>query len=247
MAMPSKLCLTVLTFVPDWKTQLRPRLPHLIESLKQSEFPGHVAIIDDCSTDEEHLKYLDGLESEGFQVVRRTDRGGISKGKNTCLRVMRDRDFDFGFIMEDDMEVSPGWWDIYARAHARTGIHHFSWASDSYFSDMKKSNMRIGKDRIMRCSRLNGCLLTVTPRMIGKVGGFKVMPRKWGYEHIQYTDRCIRAKLAPFYADVPDSNNYVRLSVHSRFTFIPHRDRVVANKANYAAGRSRAMFEPITE
>lgn len=240
------LHLTILTFAPKSKPRLKLRLPHLITTLQQSEFPGDVTVVDDASNDPEHIEYLESLS--GINVVRRGVRGGISRAKNTCLRVLRESDFTFGFIMEDDMEVSENWWRPYLRLHLQTGIHHFSWASDKYFSSMRKFPAKRKDRSLVRCSRLNGSMLTVTPRQIAKVGGFKVMPKKWGREHIHYTDRCVRARFAPFYVDVPKSNRLMRLGPYSKYSFITTMAaRRACNHANSAAARSRRMHEPIRE
>ena len=175
------LCLTVLTCVPANAPKMRQRLPHLMETLQRSGFPGKVVIVDDGSKDPQHSEHLDAFEQEGVRVVRRPKRGGISKAKNTCLRVLRNSGFSFGFIMEDDAEVSPGWWQPYVQAHKKTGIHHFSWAGDRYFSNMRKLVRTVRKGQVVKCSRLNGVLLTVTPQQIAKIGGFKVLPRMWGF------------------------------------------------------------------
>lgn len=242
----TNLHLTILTFVPNDKPQLKLRLPHLIGTLQQSEFPGTVTVVDDASDDPEYVEYLESLSR--INVIRRETRGGISRAKNTCLRALRGSDFTFGFIMEDDMEVSENWWQPYLQLHLQTGIHHFSWAANKYFSDMRKSPVKYRGQPLVKCSRLNGSMLTVTPQQIVQVGGFKVMPRLWGREHIHYTDRCVRAGLAPFYADVPSSNKLVRLGPYSKFSFMAaHVQRRACNDANRAAARSRRVLEPLME
>jgi len=241
------LALTILTWVPEERPLLHLRLPHLIDTLRATDFPGSVTVVDDHSTDLPHIAYLEGLEASGIFVVRRPKRGGIARAKNTCLRVLQGSKFSFGFIMEDDMEVSGQWWKRYTDAHRTTGIHHFSWASNNYFSTMKKVRKKVKRGFAVKCSRLNGSLLTVTPQQIRTLGGFKVLPHKWGYEHVNYTERCIRAKLAPFYADVVNSNNDARLGPFSKHTFIKHADRVKANKMNQRQARSRKIHEPIQE
>ncbi len=240
-------CLTVLTCVPDNAPKMRRRLPHLMKTLQLSDFPGEVVIVDDGSKDPKHSEHLNAFEQKGVRVVRRPKRGGISRAKNTCLRVLRDSEFDFGFIMEDDVEVSPNWWQPYVNAHKKTGIHHFSWAADRHFSNMHKRVRTVRKGQVVQCSRLNGVLLTVTPRQIAKIGGFKVLPRKWGFEHINYTDRCVRNGFAPFYADILGSEKFVRLGPGSRFTFISHKDRQASNRANRPGAMSRQVREPLKE
>ena len=243
-----QLALTILTFVPKGKPILGKRLPHLLQTLAKTDFPGSVVVVDDASRDPKHVAYLKSLkEKYGIRLVRRKKRGGISKAKNTCLRVLANSGFDFGFLMEDDMSLSENWWAPYVRVHKRTGIHHFSWASDNYFSNMRKRTVQHKLIPVAKCSRLNGCMLTVTPKQIERVGGFKVLPRVWGFEHINYTRRCVAAKLAPFSVDVVKSNKYMRLGPFSRISFINHAQRVASNNANRSLASSTKRYEPIRE
>ena len=245
------LALAILTFVPSKKVKkdrVLRRLPHLLASLEKTAFPGPVVIVDDCSPHPEQREYLKGLSGR-YQVVRRRKRGGIARAKNTCLLALRKTDFQFGFIVEDDMELLPGWWAVYQEAHKRSKISHFSWASDTYWSKgkMQKRRAKVKRVAIVKTTTLNGACLTVTPQMIAKLGGFVVGPHFWGREHINYTQRAIKAKFAPFFADVRQSNKFLRLGPYSKHSFITHAERKAGNTANRQAAANLKLRRPLKE
>jgi len=51
--------------------------------------------------------------------------------------------------------------------------------------------------------------VTMTREVLANVGGFKILPHRYGYEHIQWTYRNILAGLAPFPCDIFESHRYI--------------------------------------
>lgn len=227
---------------------LRKRLPVVLASLKNSGYPGLVSIIDDGSTDPEHLACLEALAPVA-SVVLRPKRGGIARAKNTALRILQDSQVDLGFLAEDDIEFPPGWWDAYTEAHIATGIEHFSWAwDDDPSGEMEKVERLIRGFPVMDTSRVNGVFLTFTPTVLQVVGGFKILPALWGHEHTQWTRRIVHADLAPFFADLPYSDRYVGLNSHAGFSAIPLEDRPQFDNENAPyAEILEPLFEPLIE
>lgn len=224
--MTLRTALTILTYVPaNSKPGLRRRLPAALASLQKSGYTGPIFVVDDGSTDAQHLAFLTNLDSR-ISVVLRKHNGGISRAKNTCLRLLSESDCEIGFIAEDDAEFCSGWFGAYCRAHAATGIHHFSWAwDDDPSGGMKKMIRDACGFAFVETTLVNGVFLSLTPDVINKVGGFKILPAFWGHEHTNWTRRIIKAGLAPFFADVADSNDYVGLNVHSVDSSIHADDR----------------------
>jgi len=221
-----RMGLVILTYCPASSPQLGLRLRHLMSSLQASGFPGIVTIVDDASDDAEHVEYLRELQaSKWCSVICRSRRGGISTAKNTCLRVLVRDSVDFGFLIEDDMELHDDWWRPYMAAHTTTGIAHFSWSSHEYFAWVRKQPHRVNGVVVVEHSDLNGCLLTFTQPLLQKVGGFVKLPQPWGAEHNHYTDRCVRAGFAPYYVDVLGSNHFVRFGPHAATSFVQGSDR----------------------
>lgn len=244
--------LAILTYVPAGRSvNLRKRLPWALKSLEASGYPGPVFIVDDGSTDRRHLATLKRLETFGgrFRVVRRLQNGGVSRAKNTCLRLLAETACHIGFIAEDDVEFHSGWHCSYLAAHAATGIEHFSWAWDRDPSGkMRKSRRTIGGHGVVQSSRLNGALLTFTPRVIERVGGFRLLPGKWGHEHSNWTRRIVMAGLAPFFADVVASNRLIGISPYGRCSAVRAASREAWERENYAPAHdlSRIHF-PLAE
>lgn len=230
---PIQVSLTFLCCVPetaDGLQTLRMRLPHLLSTLDYEDFPGRIFVVDDASTDSEHLRYLDSLP-EKFEVVRRAERGGSACGKNTCLRLISDSFADFGFVVEDDVVFHcRNWHDAYVEAHQMTGIQHFSWRKHL---DKNRVVLRNGY-AVTATHGTNGLLTTVTPELLKVVGGLRVLPRLWGHAHGDHTRRCIRRGFAPFYVDVADSRRFVQMGKFHQSSSISARHRTLARQDNPA-------------
>lgn len=227
--------LAILTYVPSGaRPELRRRLPCALDTLDLSGYAGEVFVVDDASTDADHLRFLASLPGR-YRVVRRERNGGISRAKNTCIRAMMEVGVDVGFIAEDDISFRPGWTAAYLAAHSGTGIHHFSWAWDADPSGrMKKRRKVIRGHAVVHSSLVNGLLLTFTRRVIELVGGFRVLPGKWGHTHTNWTRRIVKAKLAPFFADVVNSNRLIAINPYGSSSAIGPEQRRTWERANHA-------------
>lgn len=205
--MNTRTALAILTYVDrDRPAEVRRRLPDAIASLRRTSYRDPVFIVDDGSSCPRHLRYLDELADDGrYEVIRRGSNGGISRAKNTCLRSFAERGVDVAFLAEDDILFHEGWNDAYLAAMQRSAIQHFSWYPAN------------SHDRVVAC---NGCLVTATSGLLGllltctreilaRVGGFKVLPHRYGYEHIQWTYRNILAGFAPFPCDIVESQRFI--------------------------------------
>jgi glycosyltransferase involved in cell wall biosynthesis len=199
--------LAILTYVDsDRPASVRRRLQDAITSLEKTGYRDPVMIVDDGSSCREHLRYLDGLARDGrYEVIRRLANGGISRAKNTCLRAIAEREPRIGFLAEDDILFHEGWDQAYVEAMSRTGVQHFSW----YLPDADNQVVACNGGLVAATRGILGLLLTFTPDVLARVGGFKVLPRRWGYEHIQWTHRNVIAGFAPFAADIPDSSRFI--------------------------------------
>lgn len=57
----------------------------------------------------------------------------------------------------------------------------------------------------------NGVLLCLTKEVFNKIGGFRVAPEKWGYEHLDFSRRCKKAGLCDLFCDFDESNKYLEV------------------------------------
>lgn len=238
--------LAILTYVPDEASQrLRERLPEAICSLESSGYTGPVLIVDDGSNDKAHLEYLSEL-SKRYRIIQRNNNGGISRAKNTCIRALMEHGVDVGFIAEDDIRFHNGWSEAYLKAHKMSGIHHFSWAWDR--PRMRKSRKKINGFDVVSTSGLNGVFLTFTPEVIRQVGGFRILPGKWGYTHVNWTRRIIRKRLSPFQADIVNSNRFLTVNSFADVSTVSdERKRALMSKNRRPANDMRKVYAPLTE
>lgn len=233
--------LAILTHVPaDSPVELRDRLPAAVESLKTTDYPGPVIVVDDGSTDGAHLRRLETLPPQ-YRLIRRPRAGGICRAKNTCLRALREAGAEIGFLAEDDILFRPGWHQRYLAAHAATDIHHFSWAWDDDPSGLMRKTLRhIHGHPVVRTSRVNGALLTFTRHMLETIGGFRILPARWGHTHTNWTRRAIGAGLAPWFADIADSNRYIGMGPAG------HISAISPTEKQHAATRNEAPAADLT-
>jgi hypothetical protein len=241
--------LAILTYVPtEAPSDVRKRLPAALTSLHHSGYEGPLFVVDDGSTDPAHLGFLSTL-SRSISVVRRPRNGGISRAKNTCLRVLMEIGVDVGFIAEDDIAFYPRWHEAYVSAHCATQIHHFSWAWDEDPSGcMRKEICEVRGHAVTATTLVNGVLLSFTPHVVQTVGGFKVLPAPWGHEHTHWTSRIIEAGLAPFFADIIESNRYIGLNRYADHSAIPAQVRPEFSGQNAEpAGDVTTLWHPLIE
>ncbi len=238
--------LAILTFVTEESPpDTRRRLPETLRTLEQTDYPGRIVIVDDGSNCAEYQAYLSHLN---YEVIQREENGGVSRGKNTCLRVLMEGKIDIGFLTDDDVDFHPGWWQQYLEAHAQTGIHHFSWADDSKPLNGRKCDCIVRGYRIVQTSYLNGILLTFTREVIKQVGGFRIFPAKWGHEHTNWTKRIVYQQLAPCWCDIVDSNRYLTLNRFSDASSVTDAQKSRWSHMNVQVARdmSRSYF-PLEE
>ncbi len=242
--MTARAALSIVTYVDRGRPpSVRDRLRQAVSSLAETSYADPVIIVDDGSNCEEHLSYLEQLARAGrYTVIRRSKNGGTSRARNTCLRALAERDFDVGFLAEDDIIFHDGWDTAYVTAIRRSGIQHFSWYLNEPADEVVACNGLLVK----RTSGLLGLLLTLTPCVLETVGGFKVLPHRYGYEHIQWTYRNILAGLAPFPCDIVDSHRYIeRSSLPSSFDPFDVQAGTAINKpGGYVIDR---LLEPVEE
>lgn len=205
--MSARTVLTILTYVDRNRPEgVRRRLPDALASLRRTSYRDPVVIVDDGSTCAEHLRYLDELAAEDrYELIRRQANGGISRAKNTCLRAIAQRDVDVGFLAEDDILFHEGWHEAYIAAMRRSAIQHFSWNPAGPYDRVVACNGSL----VTATCGIVGLLLTCTREVLARVGGFKILPHRYGYEHIQWTYRNILAGFAPFPCDLVDSQRFI--------------------------------------
>ena len=242
MSPPTSLVL--LTYVDSQRPiAVQQRLPDAIASLEQTRYRGPVMIVDDGSNCEKHMRFLDHLEASGrYEVIRRPVNGGISRAKNTCLRLLAESGAEVGFLAEDDILFHEGWDEAYVTSMQRSGIQHFSW----YVQDPSDQIVACNGALVSASSGLLGLLLTMTREVLARVGGFKIFPHRYGYEHIQWTYRNVLAGLAPFPCDIAESHRYIGRNVLP--SSVDDNEVQIGTEVNRPLGYViERLFEPFEE
>lgn len=205
--------LAISTYVPkNASPEVSLRLIEMLISLDKSSYRGPIIIVDDGSCTDHHNLLRIMAYTFGYKIILREENGGVAKTKNTCIRAIIKLGVDVGFLADDDLEFSSCWWKPYINAYEMTNIQHFSWINDDDPGYTYKYPYYNHGYELSSSDYLNGAFLTFTPEVIKKVGGMKILPAKWGHEHTNWTKRIVKARLAPCWCDVVDSNKYICLN-----------------------------------
>lgn len=138
----------------------------------------------------------------GIEVVRHTERKGIAKAKNACLRALRACDYVFLFD-DDTFPTHPDWAMRYIHAHEMTGVHHFLHLQP-IGKVQKRTSYVMNGVTIDQYTDCGGVMLFLTQKVLERVGGYNEAYDTYGFEHGGYTNRIHRAELtcnlAPYLA-----------------------------------------------
>lgn len=181
-----------------------------VDSLISSGYPGEKFIIDDGSENKSHLHYA---REKGLHVIERQSNGGEGRVKNTSLRVLMEAGCDYLFISDDDMLFKLGWWDAYIQAMDTMEIPHMAYIIDR----MKVVHETFNEVEIMRvlAPTTNGCFLIMTRAVPEMIGGWPIGAAKFGHLHENFSMRCLRYGLIPFYCDLWNKKEYLEMNKQS--------------------------------
>ena len=127
--------------------------------------------------------------------------------------------FDFGFIMNDDLLfLKKGWVLKYYLTYKKNNIDHLVYYDINFKA---KEHLFYNKDKTLisyvSAKNCQGALFTFTKKLINEIGYFDENNFKIrGQSHIDFTLRCCRANFnnLNFLYDITDSNSYIRLNEH---------------------------------
>ena len=164
-------------------------------------------------------RYKDLKNTYHIEVANDLQREGVHAMRNRLLVAAGKLDFDFGFLMDDDIFIKKKNWDNAYYFHARLSeCLHLCYYNPNW------PNAREGS----AAWHTMGCLHTITPQMIKDVGYYDVANfGRWGGGHWDWSARACRA-------------GYNRLENFERFPF--DTDYVGMQIENYKPAGKR---EPI--
>ena len=149
-----------------------------------------------------------------INVVKRVENGGVAKTKNTCIKLLLENKIDIGFLADDDLLYGEDCFSKYLEFIIKSRCHHLiacyphpqvhpNWEQMGYVLTMNNGQI------VRKHSGGVGYFLSITPQLIEKVGYFRILPGKFGFEHFNFTKRAIYHKMIPFPFDIDESVKYV--------------------------------------
>jgi hypothetical protein len=189
-------------------------LESLNEYLKNTSLKIYCVIIVDGPIPEKHWEILNKYN---FNIYCRKINGGVACTKNTSIRKLIENKIDIGVLLDDDVFYYCGSFEKYVESMIKCKLHHMlycqmdenirpknQWKNHDYYK------VDINNHFVMRHRGKGvGCLLTFTPELINKIGYFKVMSGKYGYEHINFTFRAIKSGMISNSYDIVNSEQYI--------------------------------------
>lgn len=127
---------------------------------------------------------------------------GIARAKNKCLELLQDCEHIFLF----DSDCWPKTKDWY-KPYVEGSEPHYCYIFTD-FIDMKLNDCEeVYRDsELVGYTHARGCMLYMHNSVLDVVGGMDVNYKRWGYEHVDYSNRIYNAGLTMFrYQDVPNS------------------------------------------
>lgn len=207
---PDKYGLSITTYIGP---QTHPNRINIfltsVYSLISSGFDGQITIVDDASITKTHLEKLVDLKNK-IEIIRRPKNTTLAQCKNQSIDSLRG--CRYLFLCDDDMIYNGRWWYLYINANKQTNIQHFCYYVPQVYHNPPATIEKYKGVDLLKHEELNGCMMFVTDTVIKEVGKFVDYPRKGWLEHPFYTQRCVEKKMCPFYCDVSNSRDYIRLN-----------------------------------
>ncbi|MEO3781268.1 galactosyltransferase-related protein [Micromonospora sp. B11E3] len=133
---------------------------------------------------------------------------GIARAKNKCLELLVERGCTHLFLFDDDCwPVADGWERPYIDSPEPHLMYIFTDTPRGRLTD----STEIYRDAQLRAyTHPRGCMLYLERRVLDRVGGYDTRYGRWGYEHVDLSNRIYNAGLTSFrFADVVGSGELI--------------------------------------
>jgi hypothetical protein len=210
----------------------------------------------------DHTKYdyklvcsLDQVDTTGYEKVSELfnmishKNFGISINKSIAL--MHLQECDHVFLFEDDLKpIKSGWDTLYLNIHKESGIGLFNYCPriSDYSSKISKS-LQLSSGVVDFVNVHTAQIMSITKETLLKVGALDYRYNGYGYEHCDYTRRCVMAKLFPQsnYAFIRETWDYTEMINIPNTTSQQIREiQLKENSKIFAKGSPRILI-PFTE
>jgi GT2 family glycosyltransferase len=221
-----------------------------VDSFHAAKSEGQLVIVDDGSS-QAHKNLIETLRQRyNYSVVTKKENTGISRAKNTCLRVFQESDCDVCFLLDDDVVVNQGWQKIYLDAFQKIPYKIF-FHNDFFYISRAEKNFKftienINGINVVVANHTTGVCMILLKDVLKTIGFFRPFPGKWGHEHVEYSRRAIENGLSSQkgYCDVQGSNNLIKLNIQlSDFSLQEKRQMLTLNHAAKFSGSYQECVE----
>ena len=222
-----KIGIAISTFSNEKTSDNRYRLINqsllsLKNNLNHLNYQTYVVIVVDGNVPKKHM---DILKKYNFNIHLKEINGGVARVKNTSIRLLLEQNIEIGFLADDDVLYKKNFLNPYINTIIKGKIPHMGYCQvpekvhpKDEWESMGYVKVRYNDVEVMKHGGKSvGCWLSFTPELIKKIGYFKVMEGKYGYEHINFTLRCIKQNIIPYAMDIIDPEKYI-----SHIGFIPN-------------------------
>lgn len=182
-------------------------LAGLITSIrKYTDLTRTTIFVSDESTDP---KVWEWLKDQKDIIAFTNPRIGIAGNTNRLLRCL-DR-FKYKLLLNDDVEILANGWDIfYFNKMVDTNIKHFCYRQTGVYNATRPVANKSGIITVQ--DKPHGAVLAIHDDAFRKVGFMDESFGIYGYEHVDYSDRIMRAGFTPNgYHDVLNSDQYFKI------------------------------------
>lgn len=180
-------------------------------------------------------------------TFRFEENKGIAAAKNACLALLDDCDHVFLYD-SDTYPITKGWEKPYIESPEPHLMYIFQ---DFPFGHKLHDTCILYQDsKITAYSHPRGCILYYKKICLEKAGGMNTSFGRWGYEHVELSDRIHNLGLTTFrYADITGSDKLFcsgdeQRIVTSTVNGIERRKWIARNKAIYESLQGSTEYIP---
>lgn len=187
-------------------------------------------IISDDGSDDQTFDYLNKLRTSVDFTLIKCKRWGVHRSTNEIIRTLSNLEYDFCFVVNDDMQFIKKGWDIdHYNIAMKSGYHHLLFNDDNWAQSSDKITAHqdvpelISKNKILN---QQGAFFTLSPNVVNQVGYFDAINFGFrGMGHLDYTIRCARAGFnhpeTPF--ELKSSSLKMKLQLNNYTPSIDHK------------------------
>lgn len=228
-------CPTEIGSVTTFTKRLMRCLPS-VASLRRDGHTVDIHVVDDGSDPKGyHRETLIKLCADyGAAFSFHKKNYGVSAAKNTSLRYFSGGDYDIYILLDDDTEVIGDLPSFYDMRMEQTGVSHAGFFEPIVGGWITREYATLAGAPVVVPDHTLGACLVFRKVMLEKVGAFRLFPERWGWEHVDWTIRAVRAGLLPFPLDFVGSDRYLKLQDTNKTSTISRSERIRMSAINKA-------------